>query len=81
MKSLRNKKIFISSRIYRGQKKSLYICIKFEMCWRKDLVKINWKLNFANNILLELGKITCHSITLLIPALFENESIQANINR
>ena len=43
------------------------------MCWRKDLVKINWKLNFANNILLELGKITCHSITLLIPALFENE--------
>ena len=51
------------------------------MCWRKDLVKIHWKLNFANNILLELGKITCNSITLLIPALLENESIQANINR
>ena len=79
MKSLRNKKIFISSQIYRGQKKSK--CIKSEMCWRKDLVKIHWKLNFANNILLELGKITCNSITLLIPALLENESIQANINR
>ena len=39
----------------------------------KDLVKVHWKLTFANNILLELAKINYPSMTLVMPRPLKNE--------